>query len=1116
MINLISLIIIPLIFTGIILYISNNFRLWIVLKETNSIKQVTWLEESNYLLPFVLRVYYSHLTNLSKYTLPSLKLTSFWVDYSKSKEDKEKELNNNYKTESLRKAGILLSLVLYLVIILLWFKYSPVTLKYQLMPDNEIQKRSWNLNISLGVDGISLPFLLLVGFILPIVFLSNWTTLQSLDVYYIIIIILLEMFLIIVFLVLDFIMFYVFFESTLPLLFVLIGLYGASQKVRAGFYLFLYTLFGSLFMLVAFVKIIGGIGSDNFENSGNNFTFFDLEQILWLLLLLSFSVKTPIVPVHIWLPLAHSDANVSGSILLASIVLKLALYAFLRISIGILFIAATKLNSFVLGLCSISILYSSYTTIRQFDLKVLVAYSSIAVRRKAFINYEFYYKILPVSYFGKDNQLKFQGKPEVELSMLGKRFERDETASFINKSVKFSMIRPKLVEVQYLFASTRGLQLSCAKLCIIRICLLGYETYKLIVNRSWVTNPIKDLSEQSKGNKINKGTPGLPKGSNSHGNRDLILLIGSMPIIPIIHSRIKINGKLRRLFNSNPLFHFNQYINQKIEIGKLGRRSVDIIGLFRQYSSGATVKILEKLTDLNKRSILKPYKIIDRDLYADFILNKDMFLIAYDKLKSNPGNMTPGINPDTLDGLNLEIIEEILAKLRNESFQFSMGRRTLIPKKDGNFRSLTIGNPRDKLVQEILRMVLEAIYEPLFKDESYGFRVNRGCHSALRSIFTKFVGVTWCIEGDISNCFDSINHVKLMDLISKKIRDKRFNRLIWKALKTGYFHFKIYKNNLIGTPQGSIISPILANIYLDQLDDFILSLKSEFDQGEKAKRNPSHSALTYKITKLKEKKLNIEEEIDKLKKKSKRSRKKENIEKINLEIKEKIKLWKEQSKIFRGVVNERRSVPYAHPNDPDYKKLTYIRYADDWIVGIRGRYKDAELIKQKIADYCCEIGLTLNKEKTRITNIRRKKVLFLGVEIKYTKHITYSDHGLGFKQRNTPRFILLAPIRNIINKLTQSGFIKNRKSHPKYLWMPYSHIQIINQYNSVFRGILNYYSFAFNRGAVVSILNFFLKGSCTKLLATKFSLRTQAKVYKKFGKGLSPRHNIEKDEKRTS
>jgi NADH-ubiquinone oxidoreductase chain 4 len=378
MLSLISLLIIPIIFIGCVLIISNNFYWNINLIQTNNLKQISLLEETHFMIPYVLRRYYSYLLNIRSNLISSLVITSFWYNNMIYLKEKGLKYKNMLMTKSLKRIGLLLSILLYIIIILFWFKYRRTTLGYQLLTNTGSMKEAWNLNITLGLDSLSLPFVVLIGFIFPIVYLSNWSTIDKFDIYYIIIIIGLELCLIIVFLVIDLILFYVFFESILPLLFVLIGLYGAAQKFRAGYYLFLYTLFGSLFMLLTFLKMGGDSGSTFFEAYTNHSIFPALQEIIWIVLFVSFSVKTPLIPVHIWLPLAHSDANVSGSIVLASIVLKLALYGFLRILIAIFFLATMRLTPFFIGLCSMSVIYSSFTTIRQFDLKVLVAYSSIA------------------------------------------------------------------------------------------------------------------------------------------------------------------------------------------------------------------------------------------------------------------------------------------------------------------------------------------------------------------------------------------------------------------------------------------------------------------------------------------------------------------------------------------------------------------------------------------------------------------------------------------------------------------------------------------------------------------------------------------------------------------
>lgn len=378
MLYLISLFLISGLFIGCLLIISTNYEVIINNLKTNRFTQVLLLEESSYVVPYVIQKYYSYIIDIRSNIIPSIFTTSYWFENTELIKDKELKHQNELRINILKRISLTLALILYTLIIFFWLKYKITILIYQFLINTGFKDQIWSLDVILGVDSLSIPFLVLIGFILPLVYLSNWTTIDHLPTQYYMIIILLEIFLIIVFLVIDLIMFYVFFESILPPLFVLIGLYGASQKFRAGYYLFLYTLFGSLFMLLIFVKMGSDTATSFFIGYTNHNGFTEWQVIIWVILFVSFSVKTPLLPVHIWLPLAHSDANVSGSIILASIVLKLALYGFIRILIAIFFIGTAWLTPFILGLCSISVAYSSFTTIRQFDLKVLVAYSSIA------------------------------------------------------------------------------------------------------------------------------------------------------------------------------------------------------------------------------------------------------------------------------------------------------------------------------------------------------------------------------------------------------------------------------------------------------------------------------------------------------------------------------------------------------------------------------------------------------------------------------------------------------------------------------------------------------------------------------------------------------------------
>jgi group II intron reverse transcriptase/maturase len=455
-----------------------------------------------------------------------------------------------------------------------------------------------------------------------------------------------------------------------------------------------------------------------------------------------------------------------------------------------------------------------------------------------------------------------------------------------------------------------------------------------------------------------------------------------------------------------------------------------------------------------------------------------------------------------------------------------MSRRINLPKASGGTRPLSFGTPRDKIILEAMRMILESIYEPNFSDNSHGFRPLRSCHSALKAFYTKFHYSQWLIEGDISKCFDSIEHNKLMILIERKISDRRFTHYINKALKAGYFEFRTYKQNIASvglglglTPQGSIITPLLANIYLHQLDEFIASLKGNFDKGDKPKRNPIRPCCV--------------------------TRKYEG------------KIARAKAKGNMKLVHDLSMVAIRHSfmnlEDQNFRRLMYLRYADDWIIGVRGTLKETQEILKIVSDFCTSIGLTVCQQKTKITNLSTSKALFLGVELSRSNTMKFSrvkssswlvGLGLGrsrskysccvninnktktncvkalankqlIKTRPRPypdlpttkrlglRLRMTAPIARIIKKLTDTGFIVKNEPAPRFLWLHYNHDQIIHLYNSVMRGFLNYYSFAHNYSRLVSLLNHILKQSAAKLLAAKFKLGTRAKVFAKFGLNLT-------------
>nr|YP_010183843.1 hypothetical protein LI437_mgp26 [Coccidioides posadasii]QVG61966.1 hypothetical protein [Coccidioides posadasii] len=497
-----------------------------------------------------------------------------------------------------------------------------------------------------------------------------------------------------------------------------------------------------------------------------------------------------------------------------------------------------------------------------------------------------------------------------------------------------------------------------------------------------------------------------------------------------------------------------------------GRSTVRIASSFRYYSTGSTRTVVDKIEDLSLWCTKFPSRQVDRKLYK-LMCDPDLLYLAYNNIKSKTGNMTPGIVPTTLDGMSFEEFGKLSESLKNESFEF---------KPKGGSRPLTIAPPRDKIVQEAMRIILNAIYEPTFLESSHGFRPNKSCHSALKQVYQKFKAISWVIEGDISKCFDSIDHHRLVNLIEAKILDKQFIKLIWKSLRAGYFEFKVYNNNIIGTPQGSIISPLLANIFLHQLDVFVEDLRIKFDKGSRPRVSPEYTRIRHMR--------NVASKSGDVRK---------------------------AKKLHKSLLN----TEYILYSDPNFKRLNYVRYADDWIIGIRGSKIEATVIKQLIAEFLNSIGLTLSEEKTKISNFSTDEIKFLGVIMTRSDHINYYKTKTNTTQRGSLKMRLLAPMVDIRNKLKLNKFIDSDRANPKFIWMGYSHKQIINLYNSVLRGFLNYYSFVHNYSRLATYLYWVLKGSCAKLLAAKFTLGSVKKVLAKFGEDLEYTENVESNNKRS-
>lgn len=453
------------------------------------------------------------------------------------------------------------------------------------------------------------------------------------------------------------------------------------------------------------------------------------------------------------------------------------------------------------------------------------------------------------------------------------------------------------------------------------------------------------------------------------------------------------------------------------------------------------------------------------------LADREILLAAYSNIKSKPGNMSRGSDKQTLDGMNLEWFQHISKEIASGRFQFKPARRVEIPKPKGGKRPLGIASPRDKIVQEAMRMILEAIFESGFSPNSHGFRPGHSCHTALNQVKMQFGHVNWFIEGDISKCFDSFQHNVLINAVTSKIKDQVFIDLLYKALKSGYIDAQgVWKSAELGTPQGSIISPILCNIYLDKLDKWIESLIASFEKGKRRRQNPEYTRLTRGNS-------SLDPEV------------------------------RRQKMRFIHENNIRQLIP----NDPGFKRLRYVRYADDILLGVIGSKSDCIILREKLATFLQqELQLTLSLEKTKITHAITDRALFLGTQIRMTPYKTKKIRKV--QKGNDTRISIistraqfLAPIDTIVSKLSDKKFCRHGlRGHPTRVGK-FIHLEldvIVQQYLSVARGLLNYYSFVDNYARLRARVLYILLYSCALTFASKLKLGTLHKVFKKFGSQL--------------
>ena len=278
----------------------------------------------------------------------------------------------------IRNIALYSSLITFFMSVLVWVEFDYFISKFQF-----VNKISWfsslNINFFVGIDGISLLFILLTTFIFPLCILTSWKTIKENVKEYMIVFLIMESLLIIVFCLLDLILFYVFFESILIPIFLIVGIWGSRRRrIRASYMLFLYTLLGSVLMLLAILVIYFQVGTTDYQILLTSSFSENKQKILWLAFFVSFAAKIPMVPVHIWLPEAHVEAPTTGSVILAGILLKLGSYGFIRFSLPLFPFGSVYYSPLVYTIATISIIYTSLTAIRQTDLKRIIAYASIA------------------------------------------------------------------------------------------------------------------------------------------------------------------------------------------------------------------------------------------------------------------------------------------------------------------------------------------------------------------------------------------------------------------------------------------------------------------------------------------------------------------------------------------------------------------------------------------------------------------------------------------------------------------------------------------------------------------------------------------------------------------
>ena len=453
------------------------------------------------------------------------------------------------------------------------------------------------------------------------------------------------------------------------------------------------------------------------------------------------------------------------------------------------------------------------------------------------------------------------------------------------------------------------------------------------------------------------------------------------------------------------------------------------------------------------------------ELYRQ-LFNPQLYLLAYGRIYANHGAMTPGATGETVDGMSVGKIERITEALRYERYRWSPVKRIHIPKKNGKTRPLGLPPWSDKLVGEVVRLLLDAYYEPTFSDLSHGFRSGRGCHTALREVANTWTGTTWFIEGDVADCFGSFDHEIMLSTLAERIHDNRFLRLMRNMLKAGYLEDWVWNATLSGVPQGGVVSPILSNLYLHRLDEFVETvLIPEYTRGRIRKQDTAYARV-------------------------RRARDRA--------------YWRGDHAQAGELRKQLRGMPSGDPQDPGFRRLRYVRYCDDTLLGFTGTKAEAEVIKQRLTAFLRdELKLELSQDKTLITHARTQAAKFLGYEIT----VLHNDHKVTRGRRSANGVVSLRVPESVI-KAKKAPYLSRGKPERRPHLINEDDHTIVNVYGAEWRGIVQYYLLAGNVHRLYR-LHWVMETSLLKTLANKHR-STVSKMARKHAATITTPHGPRK------